>query len=281
MGVRTVVVAGATGNVGREVVRHLAEAGHVVRALTRDPARAAGKFPAGVEVVAGDLRDATTLAGVFEGATALHLINFGGDDYGLLDNGHDIVKLAVAAGVRKVTLLRGGERGTVEEALEAAGEAGSLEATFLHPVEFMSGGLDWAEQIKAEGVVREGFADRLSAMVHESDIGAVAAHVLTSDGHAGRSYTITGPEVLSVPDKLAAISAALGKKIELFELTADEQVAAWKAKGFPDEVIEFFVWAFGNTPEEGRTVSSTVEDLLGRPALPFRQWAEENVAAFR
>lgn len=269
----TYVVTGATGTVGRHVVEHLTAAGHQVRAVTRNPAKAA--LPAGVEVVAGDLRKADTLVPALEGATGLHLINFGGD--ALLDNGAEIVELTAKAGVRRVTVLCGGEPGSVEAAVAAS----DLDWTLLQPVEFMSNALDWSETIRTEGVVRDGFPDRLSAMVHESDIGAVAAAVLTSDGHRGKAYVITGPEVLTVPDKVSAIGAAIGRDIEFVALTEEQARDHWRASGYPDEVIEFFIMVFGNTPEVGYTVVPTVQQLTGRPARTFTQWAVENAEAFR
>ncbi|MGP4014292.1 SDR family oxidoreductase [Saccharopolyspora sp. 5N708] len=94
----TIVVAGATGTVGRQLVDQLLAAGHPVRALTRNPVRA--DLPEDVEVVAGDLADTGSLAGLFDGATAAHLITFDGADFSPLTGGSQIAKLAIAGGVR-------------------------------------------------------------------------------------------------------------------------------------------------------------------------------------
>ena len=96
----TILVTGATGTVGRQVVRHLLERGLPVRALTRDPA--AADLPAEVEVFPGDLTDTGTLQAAFDGVTAVHLLNFS-DGYQLIRNGPQIVDLAVRAGVRRDT----------------------------------------------------------------------------------------------------------------------------------------------------------------------------------
>jgi uncharacterized protein YbjT (DUF2867 family) len=145
-----ILVAGATGRVGRPLVEQLAAAGHQVRALTRNPANA--NFPAGVEAVAGDLTAPATLASALEGVDSLHLINFDGATYAPLQTGQEIIALAEKAGVKRVTVLRGGEMTSVEEAVQAS----SLAWTFLNPVEFMSGALDYAPSIRAEGVVKIG-----------------------------------------------------------------------------------------------------------------------------
>ncbi|GAA2785978.1 SDR family oxidoreductase [Saccharopolyspora taberi] len=271
----TVLVSGATGNVGRRLVEQLLAAGHRVRALTRDPSRA--DLPAGTEVVAGNLADTASLAGAFTGVTAAHLISFGGDDYAPLTNGAQIMELAVEAGVGRVTVLKGEPAKT---ALDEAVEASGVQHTYLAPVEFMSNTAEWAESIRQEGVVRDAFAGTPSAMVHDADIASVAATALTSDGHAGKQYWLTGPEALTAPEKVRTISEALGREIRFVELSRDEIVARWREAGFSEEDIGFFVWMRTNPPEEGRTVLPTVEEVTGRPARTYAQWVRENAEVF-
>jgi uncharacterized protein YbjT (DUF2867 family) len=270
-----ILVTGATGRVGRPLVEQLAVAGHQVRALTRNPA--AANFPAGVEAVAGDLTNPASFAAALEGVEALHLINFDGGSYAPLQTGQEIVALAEAAGVKRVTVLRGGDETSVEAAVQASG----MDWTFLNPVEFMSGALDYAEAVRRDGVVRMGFVDRKSAMVHDADIASVAASVLTSEGHGGKSYTITGSEVLTPRTMLDTIGKVIGRDIQLVELSEAEARAQWASEGFPPDVIEFFVMVHGSTPEIGYTVVPTVEQVTVRPPRTFAQWASENAAAFR
>ncbi|MCK8432722.1 NAD(P)H-binding protein [Streptomyces sp. D2-8] len=271
-----ILVTGATGTVGRQVVAELLDRGHEVRALTRDAAKAA--FPAGVEVVEGDLTEPDGLAPALEGVTGLHLITFGGVAFSPLETGPRILELARSAGVRRVTVLHGGGPTPLEDAVRA--EDG-VDWTVLMPVEFMANALEWADGIVASGEVREPFVDRLSAMVHEGDIGAVAAVALTEEGHRGRQYVITGPDVLTVGDKAKTIAAATGREITLVELTEEQALAQWRAAGLPEDVIGFLLMAYGDTPEVGRTVSGTVEKVTGRPARTFAQWAAEHADAFK
>ncbi|GAA2307264.1 NAD(P)H-binding protein [Nonomuraea roseoviolacea subsp. roseoviolacea] len=274
----TILVTGATGTVGRLVVEELVRAGRQVRALTRDLSRASALLPAGVEVVAGDLADPDSLVRAFDGVTAAHLITFAGDDYAPLKRGDEIVELAVKAGVRKVSVLGGRADGPLEQALVAT----DIEWTLLNPVEFMSNTLRWwAGSVQAHGVVREPFGDRLSALVHEADIAAVAAAVLTGEGHGGRTYTLTGPEALTTRQKVRVLAEATGLDITFTELTEQEARAEWRSHGMGEETIEFLVRALGDTPEVGYTVVPTVEQVTGRPARPFAQWAAEHAAAFR
>ncbi|MDC3960998.1 SDR family oxidoreductase [Polyangium jinanense] len=269
-----ILVTGATGTVGREIVKQLVEGGHHVRALSRNPARA--HFPAGVHAVAGDLTAPDTFAEAFEGIEALHLINFGGDDSAPLETGARIVALAERAGVRRITVLLGGAPAPLDEAVAA----GSIDWTFLQPVEFMANHLEWAASIRSEGLVREPFPDRLSAVVHEADIAAVAVAALTQDGHAGKTYTLTGPEVLSLRQKVDILAAAAKREINLVELTEQQARERWQGMGFSPEAIEFFVYIYGNTPEIGYTVTPTVEQVTGRRARTFAQWAAEHASAF-
>ncbi|MFI7413969.1 SDR family oxidoreductase [Streptomyces sp. NPDC049627] len=270
-----ILVTGATGTVGRQVVTELLARGHEVRALTRDAASA--DLPAGAEAVQGDLTEPDSLIPALEGVTGLHLITFGGPYFAPLETGPRILELARAAGVRRVTVLHGGGPSLLEDAVRA--DEG-VDWTVLMPVEFMSNALEWAEQIVASDEVREPFVSRLSAMVHEGDIGAVAAVALTEEGHGGQEYVITGPEVLTVTDKVATIAASRGREISLVELTEEQAVARWRAAGHPQEVIGFLLEVYGNTPEVGRTVVDTVEKVTGRPARTFSRWAAEHADAF-
>lgn len=270
----TFLVTGATGSVGRKVVDELVRAGHPVRALTRDPGKA--RLPEGVEVVAGDLTRPETLDGVFDGVTAAHFIGFAGDDYGPLESAAEVVDLAVRAGVRRATVLKGVQGEQVEEALRKT----DLEWTFVQPVEFMSNALNWAESIRTEQTVREPFPKALSAMVHEADIAAVIATALTGDGHHGRTYVLTGPEALTKPDKVRILAEATGRDIAYVELTEQQARERWAAEGHAPETIDFFVWVHGDPPEIGYTVAPTVEQVTGRPARTFAEWAAEHKERF-
>ncbi|MFJ7414758.1 NAD(P)H-binding protein [Streptomyces sp. NPDC098077] len=271
----TILVTGATGTVGRRVVEQLLERGEHVRALTRDPARA--DFPDGVDVVRGDLTDPASLGPALDGVSGLHLITFGGESFAPLETAEEILALARKAGVRRVTVLHGGG----ETPMETAVRASDFAWTVVMPVEFMANALEWAPGIKSEGVVREPFVNRLSAMVHETDIGAVAAAALTEDGHGGQEYLVTGPQALTVGDKTAALAAARGADVELVELTEEQALEVWRGQGMPEDVIGFLIAVYRDTPPEGRTVLDTVEKVTGRPARTFAQWAEEHADHFR
>ncbi len=271
----TILVTGATGNVGHHVVKQLVAAGQRVRALTRNPA---AKLPEHVEVIAGDLTKTDTLAGAFDGVTAVHLISFGGDSFSPLNNAPEIISLAQRAGVRRVTVLVGSyEKGPVEQAVEDS----DLQWTHLAPVEFMANSLEWAESIRAEGVVREAFGQVKSAVIHEADIAAVAVSALTADGHAGKIYALTGPEALTPSERVRKISEAIGREVKFVDVSVDGQIAQWRESGYTDEDIAYFMEMRTNPPVEGYTVLPTVEQVTGRPARTFAQWAVEHRDTFR
>ncbi|MBO3735393.1 NmrA family NAD(P)-binding protein [Glycomyces niveus] len=272
-----ILVTGATGTVGRNVVEQITALDPTaqIRALTRN---AEAALPEGVEIAVGDLAALDTLADAFKDVDAVHFINFAGEGYGALPDPAGLVALAEQAGVRRATVLGGVATGPLEQALEAS----AIEATFLRPVEFMSNAaMWWSGVIKAGEAIREPFGDRLSAMVHPADIGAVAAKVLVDGGYDGESLVITGPEVLTMQDKVRALGDAVGREIEFVELTVEEAHEKWRGEGMPEHVIAFLTEALGNTPEEGRTVADTVERIVGRQPLPFTAWATANADAFR
>ncbi|SDK14555.1 NAD(P)H-binding protein [Nonomuraea jiangxiensis] len=271
----TYLVTGATGSVGRHVVDHLLRAGHPVRALTRDPARA--RLPAAAQVVQGDLTRVETLVPALRGVTGVHLIDVADTGYAPLRNGQEIVEALQAAGVRRVTLLGGWSPGTLEPALSAA----DLAWTSVQPTEFMANALAWAEQVRTRGVVEEAFGATKTAMVHEADIGAVIATVLTEDGHAGHAYGLTGPELLDLPAKVRILAEAIGREITFVELTVDQMRERYRAQGVPEEMIEFRIEVFGNVPADAYQITPTVEQVTGRPPRTFAQWAAANAEAFR
>ncbi|HYN97395.1 MAG TPA: NAD(P)H-binding protein [Pilimelia sp.] len=272
----TVLVTGATGQVGRRVVAHLLAAGHRVRALTRHPAKAAS-LPGAVEVVAGDLTAPDTVAPALDGVTNMHLITVGGDDYATLDTGPELVRLAHAAGVRRVAVLWNGQPGPVETAVQAGGPAW----TVLQPTDFMGNALSWASAIRAGRAVAEPFGDVPSAVIDEDDVGAVAAAVLTGDGHAGRTYPLTGPAALTPRQRLAVIGAAVGRPVEFVELTEEQARRRWRDAGHGAELIDLLAAWQSDPPPAAYTPAPTVERILGRPPRTLADWARDHADAFR
>ncbi|TDC21404.1 NAD-dependent epimerase/dehydratase family protein [Streptomyces sp. 8K308] len=267
----TTLVTGATGNTGRHVVAELVRGGERVRALTRNPAAAEATFPAEVDLVAGTHTAPETLDAALGGVDRLHITVTAG----LAAVGPELVRRAVDAGVRRITVLWGGYVGPVEQAVADSGAAW----TRLEAQEFMSNTLTWADSIRAEGVVREPY-DHPSALVHEADIGAVAATALLDDGHAGNAYNLTGPESLTTSERVALLSRALGRDIDFVRITHEQAVDRLMSTGVSRADAEYVVGWYAEPPAEATTVADTVERVTGRPARTFAQWVAEHADRF-
>ncbi|MFG2049556.1 NmrA family NAD(P)-binding protein [Micromonospora sp. NPDC048935] len=268
----TTLVTGATGNTGRHVVAELVRRGEHVRALTRDPAAAAGRFPAEVELVAGTHTAPGTLDAAFDGVHRLHVTVTAG----LAEAGPELVRRAVDAGVRRITVVWGGWVGPAEQAVADSG----VQWTRLEPQEFMSNTLTWIDSVRSEGVVREPY-DFPSALVHEADIGAVVATALLEDGHAGRAYNLTGPESLTPRERIAVLSRAIGRDVTFVPITHEQAVDRLTATGLSQADAEYVVGWHATPSKESTSVVDTVEQVTGRPARTFEQWVAEHAELFR
>ncbi|HEU5110867.1 MAG TPA: NAD(P)H-binding protein [Micromonosporaceae bacterium] len=267
----TILVTGATGNIGRMVVDHLLAAGATgVRALTVDPARAA--LPEPVEVVRGYLRRPETLPAALDGVDRMYLAP-------TPDTVREVVAAARRAGVRRIVDLSGEPQswwGTVATAVEEFGGGW----THLWPGDFMENTLTWAPQIRTAGEVGEPWPLAASTPVAMDDIAAVASAALLEDGHDGRAYSLTGPEVLTRADLVRLIARAAGRDIRFVQTTREDTVdrlspamgdtAAW----YVDNVLA------GMTPRPSPP-SPTVERVTGRPATTFARWAAAHADSFR
>lgn len=276
----TVLVTGATGNVGRRVVDRLLAAGAQVRALTRRPETAG--LPGDVEVVGGGLTESDALEEALAGIDRVFL-------FPVPEGVGTFVEQAKAAGVRRIVLLSSkavefadsnpiGERHRV---IEEAVAAGGFEWTYLRPGPFSTNSLAWAESIRAEGVVREPYAEARQTPIHEDDIAAVAVTALLADGHSGVAYPLSGPESITVGEQVQAISAAIGREIRFEEETPEQTRARWVANGLPAGVADTLLSYRRQSARNPEAPVQTVERVTGRPARTFAQWAVDHADDFR
>ncbi|CCF64246.1 putative NmrA family protein [Nocardia cyriacigeorgica GUH-2] len=245
--------------------------GHAVRALTRDPQRAAALLPAGAEVVAGSHTEPHTLDAVLAGVTGLHITVTSG----VAETGPELVRRAVAAGVERITILWGGHVGPAETAVAESG----VNWTRLEPQEFMSNTLTWADSIRTEGVVREPF-DFPSAVVHEADLGEVAAIALTEDGHAGQAYNLSGPQAFTPSERVAMLAETIGRGLTFERLSRDQAIERLTATGVSRADAEYVIGWYADPPIEARIPDPTLEKVLGRPARTFAEWLAEHKDRF-
>jgi uncharacterized protein YbjT (DUF2867 family) len=280
-----IVVTGATGNVGRELVGTLAAEGARVTATSRRIAD--GDVPQGVRAWPADLADAESLRAVLDGADALFLHD-GGLSAHLLDVPH-LMDVAKAGGVRRVVLLsslgvvtrpESVSHGGIGRAIDEAVRQSGLEWTILRPNGFHSNAYAWAESVRTQRTVAAPFGDVALPTVDPADIAAVAAVALREDGHAGQTYELTGPAPVTPRQQAAAVGASLGEPVRFVELGRDEARA--HLLGFmPEPVADTTLDVLGSpTPAEQR-VSPDIERVTGRAAGTFADWARRNAAAFR
>ncbi|MFG1705486.1 NAD(P)H-binding protein [Nonomuraea sp. M3C6] len=264
-----ILVTGATGNVGKHVVSQLAEAGLEVRALVRDPGRA--WLPA--ETVRGDLTVPETLEPALKDVESVFLLWPGFTT----DHAAEVVT-TIAEHARRVVYLSANvpeqpvkHYHEIERLIRHSG----LGWTFLRPGGFAANTLGWAGQIR-QGVVRWPYGQAARSLIHEKDVAAVAVHVLTSAGHNGATYVLSGPEQLTQAEQVRVIGEVTGREVRWEEQPPEEARDQFTAAWFVDSALK--TWeSFVTTPEQ---LTDTVERLLGRSPLTFRQWAEEHAADF-
>ncbi|GII05851.1 NAD(P)H-binding protein [Planobispora takensis] len=278
-----IVVTGATGNVGRELVQVLALAGEKVTAVSRTPS----PVPAGVRHVPADLTEPASLREALNGAGALFLHNTGVSAH-LLDLGA-ILDVARAGGVRQVVLLssqgvatrpesasHGGTGQSIEDAVRVSG----LDWTILRPGGFASNAFAWAESVRTRRTVAAPFGDVGLPVVDPADIAEVAAAALSRDGHTGQIYELTGPALSTPRQQAAAIGDALGEPVRFTEQTREE-ARAQMLTFMPGPVVETTLAILGEPIPAERRISPDVERVLGRAPRAFADWAARNAGAFR
>jgi uncharacterized protein YbjT (DUF2867 family) len=280
-----IVVTGATGNVGRPLVAALTGAGEQVRAVSRRPAGA--ELPLGAAHFTADLADPDGMRAALDGADALFLLlagelnNGGGDPDRLLAT-------AEACGVRRVVMLSSQIVGTRPDGASHAGiraheeavRRSGLEWTVLRAGGFASNAYAWSEGVRTRRTVAAPFGDVGLPVVDPADLGAVAAAVLRTPAHAGRTYELTGPAALTPREQAEAIGAALGDEVGFVELSR-EQARAHLVRFMPEPVAEGTLALLGDPLPSEQRVSPDVERLLGRAPGTFAQWAARNAEGFR
>jgi uncharacterized protein YbjT (DUF2867 family) len=274
-----IVVTGATGNVGGELVAALLERGQQVRALVRDGRR--NSLPADVEVVQGDLELPESLTSALAGARAVFLLGGWGDMRGLM-------RRIAGAGVRRVVLLSsrcviGGQADNPITHMwlesEAAVRDSGLEWTILRPSSFHSNALRWLPQLRERDLVQAPWPQVAIASIDPADIAAVAARALTEPDHLGIEIALSGPQALTPGEQVAVLADVL-KRPRHYEPLSDEAARTQMATDTPAPIIEAFFRFYSEGEFDDSIVLDTVERSLGRPSRTFADWARAHAHAF-
>lgn len=276
-----ILVLGSTGKIGRELVPLLLDKGARVRALTRDPSRA--RIDPRAEVVAGDL-DAFDAA-LLDGVERVFILTSGHGSNGL---NHEQTVIKAASGVAQLVKLSttGVHFGQtdpitlVHTAAEQAVRDAGPDWTILRPGTFMDNRFAWLHAVRGDGVIHVPVGDPPSALVHVRDIAEVAATVLTTDGHAGKTYPITGGEALTTRRQVEILGATLGRRLTYAEEPEADARARMLGYGWPASAIDGVFELKRQSAGNEEIVFGTVRELLGREPLTFAGWAREHASAF-
>jgi uncharacterized protein YbjT (DUF2867 family) len=281
-----ILIIGAAGRVGREVLSKLPATDVQVRALVRHP-HAAG-LPPDVEVVRGDLTVPETLDRCLDGIDAVFLVWTAPPAAvaqaleRIAKHARRIVFLSAPLKTAHPFFQQQNPARALGEQIERLIETSGLQWTFLRPGMFAANALSWwAPQIRAGGdVVRWPYAAAPTAPIHERDIATIAVRALCEDGHAGGEYVLTGPESMSQFEQLHTIGSVIGRQLRLEEISPDEERRELLAL-MPAVVVNMLLDAWAAAIGQPALVTSTFAEITGTPARTFRDWATDHAAEFR
>ena len=279
-----ILVTGATGNIGKELIPLLLEMGQSLRVLVRDERKVA-HLDACVERAVGDLNDLDSLGPAMRGVERVFLVTFE------KQQDIDIIEAAKHAGVKQIVKLStleatehkiqvGKWHYEREEMIRASG----LDWTFLRPGMFMSNSIDWwAESIKGQGsVFFPGGKKGKVAPVDPRDVARVAAITLTQSGHSGQAYELTGSELFTIGEMVQVIATVLGKPIQYVDIPPIAAKVFMLKTGMDKTLVNALMEMLASLRRnEGAIVTGTVERVTGHSPRTFDAWCREHIQAFR
>lgn len=282
------LIIGGTGTIGLELVRLLRERGAPFRALVRDRPRAAALLGPAAPLVEGDLAWPDSLAAALDDVTHVFLLTRSGPDQVELQG--NLVRAAQRHGGVHVVKLSGSrptrDRSRRVDHWHAQTEAqireSGLPCTFLRPNLFAQNFYSlYRDSIRRAGIVATPTTGRV-AFVDTRDIAAAAAAVLTQHGHAGRTYTLTGPHALTFAGAAEALARGLGRPVAHVPITHDELAADLRAAQLPDWQRDDLVAVY-RAVDDGAAAEVTpdIERLTGRPPRDLTTFARDHAALFR
>ena len=278
------ILVTTAGQVGSEAVRLLTHHELPVRVLVRDPAKVKALADAGAEIAVGDLDVPDSIDEAMSGVTAIVLVSpaVPAQELNVIASaaragvGH-VVKATSKASTDSPIARRRGQSG-IEAGLAASG----LPHTLLRSNAYMQNTLMLAPAIAKTNGFGSSAGKGLVGMVDARDVGTVAAEIAASPAlHVGKTYWLSGPELISNYDVAEVLSRLLGRTITYRELSFDENKRAMVSAGVPEVIAEQNAQAFSLTAEgDAEWVSDDVQAILGRSARSYEQFATDYSPAF-
>jgi uncharacterized protein YbjT (DUF2867 family) len=283
-----ILIIGATGNTGRQVLAQLPPTDVKVRALIRNPQKAS--LPPHIQVVPGDLTLPATLDKCLDGIDAVFLVwtappaTVAPALERILKHTRRIVFLS-SPHKTPHPLFQGSQPNAVSALhaeIEQMIETSGVEWTFLRPGMFAANAVFWwGPQIRAGGdVVRWPYLAAPTAPIHERDIAAVAVRALCQDGHARKEYVLTGPQSLTQAEQISTIAAVIGRPLRTEDLSPDEARRELQSL-MPEFTINMLLKAWAAAIGQPALVTPTVAEITGAPARTYRDWATDHAAEFK
>lgn len=281
-----ILVTGVSQHVGRQLVPELVAQGAPVRALTHSASSREQVERDGAEAVDGDFDQPDTLERALEGCDRLFLLSPASPQLAVREK--RAVDIATRAGVDHIVALSAVGASPQSPAPFArwhadvdAHLAGCGSAyTILQPAAFMQLHLLPVVSITRDGTWYGMTGDGAHGFVDAGDVAAVAAHVLTTSGHAGATYELTGPAAITMPQAAAELAQVTGRDIRYVDLPAEQFRANLVGAGVPDWLADSLVALYGAIRAgHAATVTNEVEKATGRPARAYREFAEDNTDA--
>jgi uncharacterized protein YbjT (DUF2867 family) len=283
-----ILVIGATGNTGRETALGVRATGADVRALVRNPAKAADLAAKGIDVVKGDLGDPASLATAMRGIdkiflvtspdTRMDAVQTAAIDAAKAAGVKHIVKLSVLGAAAEAPVLLARLHHRIEGALKSSG----LAWTVLQANAFMQNFFGFAPTIISQGAIYAPAGEGRVSHVDVRDIAATAVATLTTSGHEGKTYAVTGPEAISYAEAARAISEAIGKEVKYVDVPPDAARQSLVGMGVPqwfaDDLVTLMHGVFAKG--YGAGVSDAVAKVTGRPPRAFKQFARDYAPVF-
>jgi len=279
-----ILVTGSTGNVGSRLVQRLVELGQPVRAFTRQGERTS--FNAAVEVAQGDFTDVDSLRKAMQGVSKMYLLSAGHD---LPKHEANAVAAAKEAGLELVVKhsiagaqYKAVEMGRWHRAGEELLEASGLPWVFLRNAAFATNAFGWIQTIKAQNTVYGALGDTALPVIDPVDIAAAAAVVLTTPGHAGQAYDLSGPAALTTDEQVQTLAKALGRPLTYVNVPDSAARDAMLGMGWPVQDVDAMIDFIQGVRPMGRLAPvDGVQKLTGNAPRSFEQWAGANIAAFK